>query len=1133
MSTLSKKVFAVVLAVTTVVGVSPVMAQTNADLQAQIAALLAQIQTLQAQLAGGGAPMTSLPAFSGDLTVGSKGDAVSNLQTFLKDQGVSIYPEGLVTGYFGALTKAALARYQAAQGISPAAGYFGPLTRANVNAKLALVTPGVPGVPAVPGVPGVPAVPTVPPVASGFNVMLDAGNPFGTTVVGDSTVNDGSQVNVEVLRLNFTAQSETKVTTLKLTRSGVSADADFANSYLYEGATRLTDSASVSGGVFTFTNSNGLFTVPAGGSKVVSLKVDLTTNPALSSGKTFTFRVNAASDVVATNAVAGTFPVSGNEFRTASVSDLGKLTIANQNPSGATNVDAGTTNYEAWRFSAASADQNIDIYYVKYTLIGTADYDALQNFKLYVDGVQVGSTVSLMNSDKTLVFDLSGAPARIGSGLTKQVSLRADVMKGSGRTLRFRISEGVDIVAKDAAYGLNIKPNQTDVWTIIQAGGDTTISAGTLTVNKASDSPSSNVALNATGVKLGTFDFKAVGEDIKVSTITLQVRDGANSFTNIKNVKLLAGGTQLGTTVASLAVDTDQAFSAGSSFIVAAGTTKQLEVYADVSSASGAADAMAASDTLFVRLITGSGNAIRQSAGTTLNVPGSNTDANTLTVSQGTLTITKNSSVSNMTVVQNAQNLLIGSWLVSAPSEQGVDINSVTVEDRTAANSAATGWGLGGAFDSLILKSGGTQYGQTISSPSAASGTDQVFNFSTPLRVVAGQSVQIDLYANILSNANATWTDTDGAYVLAMSGTGLVTNSTVSQGAASNGQAVTVSTGATLTVTNESSPTMPDATWLVAGDAGVTLAAWKFAADNTEDVRVTRVEARENAAADKPGNVKNLKIYVDGVQVGGTVSAFTDSTNNTALFEDTTNGLFVIPRNSNKTVVLKADLTDKTNASFVTSGADLRPSISYTTGTADATTNVSAKGATSGQFVTLGGTQEAKNGSTFKVVQTRPVFARCEVGASGCVSVTDGETLVPGTVEVFRFQITAHASEDLLWTSGTHNLRFTVTSNPGFASAGTFELFDASNDSSLATAATGATVNFAAFTTTVPKGTSKTYYVKADISSWTAAGASFQLSIKNAAADVSFGDNTTGADLTAASMGGIGLPLDGEVLVKP
>ena len=76
--------------------------------------------------------------FTQDLTIGSTGAAVTALQTFLIAKGFGI-PAG-ATGYFGTQTQAAVARYQAANGIVPAAGYFGPITRSHVNAAGGIVT---------------------------------------------------------------------------------------------------------------------------------------------------------------------------------------------------------------------------------------------------------------------------------------------------------------------------------------------------------------------------------------------------------------------------------------------------------------------------------------------------------------------------------------------------------------------------------------------------------------------------------------------------------------------------------------------------------------------------------------------------------------------------------------------------------------------------------------------------------------------------------------------------------------------------------------------------------------------------------------------------------------------------------
>ncbi|HWH16441.1 MAG TPA: peptidoglycan-binding protein [Candidatus Paceibacterota bacterium] len=82
--------------------------------------------------------------FTRDLTVGSVGADVTALQTLLINKGFAI-PAG-ATGYFGAQTQAALARYQAANGIAPAAGYFGPITRAHVAVNVGVTpTPSNPG----------------------------------------------------------------------------------------------------------------------------------------------------------------------------------------------------------------------------------------------------------------------------------------------------------------------------------------------------------------------------------------------------------------------------------------------------------------------------------------------------------------------------------------------------------------------------------------------------------------------------------------------------------------------------------------------------------------------------------------------------------------------------------------------------------------------------------------------------------------------------------------------------------------------------------------------------------------------------------------------------------------------------
>ena len=71
--------------------------------------------------------------------MGDSGDDVYELQLFLMEQdkgeaALTLKEHG-ATHFFGPLTRAALAEYQAQSGISPSVGYFGVKTRGMVNGR--------------------------------------------------------------------------------------------------------------------------------------------------------------------------------------------------------------------------------------------------------------------------------------------------------------------------------------------------------------------------------------------------------------------------------------------------------------------------------------------------------------------------------------------------------------------------------------------------------------------------------------------------------------------------------------------------------------------------------------------------------------------------------------------------------------------------------------------------------------------------------------------------------------------------------------------------------------------------------------------------------------------------------------
>ena len=88
-------------------------------------------QPIATQVLGGQGEVLGVMIFNfgNDLQFGTRGDAITELQTRLTAEGVY---SGPITGYFGQLTSAGVKSYQARFGI-PQTGFVGPLTRAQLN----------------------------------------------------------------------------------------------------------------------------------------------------------------------------------------------------------------------------------------------------------------------------------------------------------------------------------------------------------------------------------------------------------------------------------------------------------------------------------------------------------------------------------------------------------------------------------------------------------------------------------------------------------------------------------------------------------------------------------------------------------------------------------------------------------------------------------------------------------------------------------------------------------------------------------------------------------------------------------------------------------------------------------------
>jgi peptidoglycan hydrolase-like protein with peptidoglycan-binding domain len=289
--------------------------------------VLAALVSVSISFSGFIAKIDAQESFNRDLYFGMRGDPdVMKLQQFLAQHGEY---SGPITGNFFSLTREAVKKFQAAQNIIPATGYFGPLARAQANEipgglqaqisdllrQVAALQKQLQASQASPAVPP-PASPTPAPIPTPVPPPVVTVGPAitmsGVTAAGlGPTSNRGKTTVDDIGTITFTASSFGAIVlnTIKLNIAGTLASSTtFVSTstdiLLYDPATGL--SAAVGAATLSDCSINGscVLTVPLG-SGVNGYVV----SPG--SSKTFRVRIDSLSHThAASGGVATSFSVS-------------------------------------------------------------------------------------------------------------------------------------------------------------------------------------------------------------------------------------------------------------------------------------------------------------------------------------------------------------------------------------------------------------------------------------------------------------------------------------------------------------------------------------------------------------------------------------------------------------------------------------------------------------------------------------------------------------------------------------------------------------------------------------------------------------------------------------------------------
>lgn len=628
------------------------------------------------------------------------------------------------------------------------------------------------------------------------------------TVAYDTATNPSAQFysvgypQATIASFKFSAGSReaVKVTQLKMNATGTAgvvsgttytqiSDNEFQSVQLYLGNASSSTGhvGSISSGVITFLDSNGLFIIPKSGNIVVVVKADITNAADLNDS--LGFYVSAVTNLklkgVDSNEEiyndADHITLSGIGQGNATihiVKDKGTLTVSNSpDTPAARSVSLGDTAITLFKVRLAAEYEDVAVSSLKVrfynaSAITAAGNDAESTSTGYIANVKLYDGSTLLNEQGTPsagYVTFSTGNLTVLKGETKTLTVVVDVPTGSN--LQYLVAE----LGTDAGDGTTATADITSTGkssgqdiaeTGVGLGNVFTLSTPTLVIAAASTPPAQYIVSNTTNAWLGRLQLTGRYENIKVTKVTITIDDltnglntGSSASLVFSNVKLKVGSTQIGATKqmtdAGGANSADTiAFSGIENLTVAKDQTVSLDIYAQAT-ATGTDTALIA---WFVGHASNSdiiGSGVSSNTAVT-STGGKQASKSTTLLSSGTLTVSVDATTP---VAANQAVGLYGKKLVEfAKLKFEADYEDMKVKTLKLTLIDSGGYGAGSNatttassydFDKVYLYDGVTKLAESVVSGS----TVEFISDSSLFTVPNGESKVITVKADVMGFA--------------------------------------------------------------------------------------------------------------------------------------------------------------------------------------------------------------------------------------------------------------------------------------------------------------------------------------------------------------------------------------------
>ncbi|KKT29660.1 MAG: hypothetical protein UW15_C0008G0026 [Parcubacteria group bacterium GW2011_GWC1_44_10] len=1028
------KLTSVMLSMTTAVlltGSAAIPLVANAALtQAQIQSILSLLSSFGADqttinnvnsslmgLPTSGAPTASAGAcgFTRDLTMGARGDDVTCLQNYLTSTGHFSFSGG-ATGYFGSVSKNAVAAWQAANGVSPTAGYFGALSRAKYNA----VAGGVVSVPGAPSVPGVPA--------TAGTLRVEAGvQPNASLIPINAT-----RVPFTVVKFTAPSNQDVTINSLVVQRTGLASDSAIS------GVVLLDETGAQLGVAKTLNSTHQTtltepFVVRAGTSRIMTIGGNAETSNGGLAGQVVYLTLKQVNSSAA--AIDGALDISGAGHTVNESLSIGSVTMlrGSLDPGSSATKKVGETDYVFASVKVTSGSfEKVYLRFIRWNQTGSVGAGDLANIKTYVDGTAYDTIVSSDGKYYTAMFsDNGGKGILIDKGFSKEASIKGDITGGSGRTIDFDLAKRTDLGLLGETYGYGITPPQTgtsdptddtaafssteDPW---YDAAQVLVSTGSITVSVANSIPAQNVAINLANQTLGGFTVEVKGEQISVGRIDFFFMAATSSTytsnagvagTNVTNITLVdpngaiiagpADGAVVKNGHGKVRFTDTVTFPVGTGIYTLKGKFSTTFTTNNVFQASTTPSA----DWATVRGLT-TGNSITPS-------PTSVITANQMTIKAGALAVSVSSVPIAQTVIAGSSQFLFANYVLDGTgSGEDLRLTSIPVVYHAASGGSATD------NTNCKLYDGSTVVSVAVNPSASGSSTNFTF-LSNGLTLPKGTSKTLGLKCDVIGGSTGSYgwgiegdDNENGANSADWTGvSGLTSGQTIAQTITeSSGQLMSAASGGTINVVLDSGS--PSYKIVAAGQTGVELAKIRFSATN-EDIDLKQVAliisgAASNTPVDLVG--RQVTLWEGSTQVGTAVFPTSYGATSSAIAI----GSFRIPRNGAKVLTIKGDIAGvSVDGPMVRSGDLLK--VNYDGANAGLNGNYGT-GASSGNTINGATTVTASQG--VRIMKAYPSFAYYTVPTTSLNNAANQKiyrfsvTANNGDVALFKFSFTVGSS---------------------------------------------------------------------------------------------------------------------------